>query len=324
MYYIRTKALAVLHSQAGRLAATALLCALCILAVLHAVRSATAEEKPAPYGAILAFAADSPAAYAGKIEVETFPVTVTVNGINSVWMVKSGTVQDVLLAASVSVGPNDLISPSLDAPVEQFDQIVVKHCELERYTEELEVPYKTYYYYSPDVTPGKEVVQQKGENGLHVDSYTQLVYRGEVLEKNLEDRVVKKAPVDCKILIGFRSKPVSSFDFEWAFDGSGEPVGCAYVIRGTKAAGYSAPSTAGTASGRPAMVGHVAVNPNNIPYGSKLFIQSPDGSFIYGYAIAADTGTALMQGIIGVDLFYATYDQSAANGIKTVDIFVLE
>ena len=70
--------------------------------------------------------------------------------------------------------------------------------------------------------------------------------------------------------------------------------------------------------------GHVAVNPNLIPYGSKLYITSADGSFVYGYAIASDTGTALIDGTIGVDLFYDTYLESLLNGLRTVNIYVLE
>ena len=42
-----------------------------------------------------------------------------------------------------------------------------------------------------------------------------------------------------------------------------------------------------TATGAPAAVGRVAVNPNVIPYGTKLYIASPDGSIVYGYAIAS-------------------------------------
>jgi len=34
----------------------------------------------------------------------------------------------------------------------------------------------------------------------------------------------------------------------------------------------------------------VAVNPNIIPYGSHLWIVSNDGRYVYGYAIAVDTG----------------------------------
>ena len=61
-----------------------------------------------------------------------------------------------------------------------------------------------------------------------------------------------------------------------------------------------------------------------IPYGSKLYIKSSDGSFVYGYAVAADTGIALMDGRVTVDLYFDTYLESCLFGAKTMDIYVLE
>ncbi len=56
-----------------------------------------------------------------------------------------------------------------------------------------------------------------------------------------------------------------------------------------------------------------------------MYIASSEGdSFLYVYAIATDTGTALMEGIIDVDLFYETYTESAINGKRIVNIYILE
>ena len=61
------------------------------------------------------------------------------------------------------------------------------------------------------------------------------------------------------------------------------------------------------ASGLGLYCGTVAVNPALIPYGTKLYIASTDGRFVYGYAIATDTGTSLLNGSCLVDLYYDTY-----------------
>ena len=73
----------------------------------------------------------------------------------------------------------------------------------------------------------------------------------------------------------------------------------------------------------PAYHGGVAVNPNIIPYGSKLYIVSTDGSFVYGYATAVDTGGALMDGSAIVDCFYNTYDECVNFGRRDVNVYVL-
>ena len=78
-----------------------------------------------------------------------------------------------------------------------------------------------------------------------------------------------------------------------------------------------------TASGRDAIVGHVAVNTNVIPYGSKLYIESTDGSVVYGYATAIDTGGALMDGSAIVDVFYFSLDQCYQWGRREVNVYVI-
>ena len=70
--------------------------------------------------------------------------------------------------------------------------------------------------------------------------------------------------------------------------------------------------------------GTVAINPGVIPYGSLLYITSDDGKFVYGYAYAADTGTALVQGKAFIDLYYETYEESVENAVIPVTVYVLD
>jgi len=327
MVSISKKVIAKLRTPTGMACTTAILCPL-IAAAVWLLTTSSAQSLP-PWnslpGVLLAFAAEDPGELEGKLTGSSdFPITITVDGESRVATISGGTVADTLSDKSVHVGAYDLVTPPLTHQLEEFDEIIVKRRKQELYQVEDQLPYETFYYYSPEVTPGEEELQVAGEPGLRVETYAQMIYRGEADEEILVSREIVKQPVHEKIHIGFQSLPISPLDFQWTFDDSGEPADYVSVLRSRKSAGYSAPSGARTASGLPAVVGHVAVNPNEIPYGSKLFIQSPDGKFVYGYAIAADTGTALRQNKITVDLFYATYSQSAANGIREVDIFVLE
>ena len=43
-----------------------------------------------------------------------------------------------------------------------------------------------------------------------------------------------------------------------------------------------------------------------------------------GCAVAADTGTALLQNVIDIDLFYDTYLESYLNGRKICDVYILD
>ena len=68
----------------------------------------------------------------------------------------------------------------------------------------------------------------------------------------------------------------------------------------------------------------MAVNPNIIPYGTLMYITSDDGSFVYGYAYAADTGTAMMEGHAFVDLYYQTYQESVESAVVPVTVYIID
>ena len=100
--------------------------------------------------------------------------------------------------------------------------------------------------------------------------------------------------------------------------------GVAAVYTSQRATAYSASGTAKGASGRRLTYGTVAINPSIIPYGSLMYITSDDGKFVYGYAYAADTGTAMMTGHAFIDLYYETYDESVDNAVIPVTVYVLD
>ncbi|MBQ4100614.1 MAG: 3D domain-containing protein, partial [Oscillospiraceae bacterium] len=110
---------------------------------------------------------------------------------------------------------------------------------------------------------------------------------------------------------------------EIEFDENGNPVNYKQVFRKQVATAYSAKPGSKGASGLPAKIGYVAVRAAMIPYGSELYIKTADGSFVYGYCIAGDTGVGLLQNVIDVDVFFDTYLESCLFGRKTVDIYVL-
>jgi len=79
-----------------------------------------------------------------------------------------------------------------------------------------------------------------------------------------------------------------------------------------------------TSTGTIPRVGTVAVNPNVIPYGTRLYICSADGSFVYGYAVAEDTGSAAMAGDILVDLYMNSEEECEMFGRQELCIYFLD
>ena len=68
--------------------------------------------------------------------------------------------------------------------------------------------------------------------------------------------------------------------------------------------------------------GIIAVDPSVIPIGTKVYVKSTDGSADYGFAIAADTGGA----IIGnkIDLWMDSESTCNSWGIRSVEVYILD
>ena len=64
------------------------------------------------------------------------------------------------------------------------------------------------------------------------------------------------------------------------------------------------------------------MDPSVIPYGTRMYIVSDDGSYIYGYATAEDCGGAI-QGYM-IDLYFDTLAECYAVGRRTCTVYILD
>ena len=105
-------------------------------------------------------------------------------------------------------------------------------------------------------------------------------------------------------------------------DGTTNPPSSYSQVLTGKATGYYSRTGRG-ASGLGLGYGTVAVDPDVIPTAPCCTSPPPTASFVYGYALATDTGIALQDGQILVDLFYETYAESVINGAINVNVYVV-
>jgi 3D (Asp-Asp-Asp) domain-containing protein len=191
------------------------------------------------------------------------------------------------------------------------------------------IAHSTVYKQTDTLEIGEELTIQEGDDGGAVREYI-YTYIDDILKTVEMTTETVYPPEDEVILIGTydRNLPenmISELEIpDWfALDENGVPTSYTSVLTG-KGVAYSARPGAKTASGRVAMPGYVAVDPSIIPYGTKMYIASTDNKHIYGYAIAADTGTGLLEGLCLVDLFMGSYEESCEWGAHQVNIYILE
>lgn len=99
-----------------------------------------------------------------------------------------------------------------------------------------------------------------------------------------------------------------------------------YVLECTATAYDPSPEENGgwggmSATGVPLQPGIIAVDPKVIPLGSKVYIEALDGSWTYGYALAADTGGAIKGN--RVDLLFLTKGECYDFGRRQCRVYVL-
>lgn len=241
-------------------------------------------------------------------------IKLTTNGTEMSVKAPEGTVENALNILGYEITDDDILNVDKNAQVEDDMEIILKKVTYvdEKSTEK--ISYKTVEKDSDDIMTGESEVSQKGVDGEKEVTKRCKYIDGKYASTKVIGEKVTKEPVDKVILNGTKRGTIT--------DTSGAPVSYRYMVSGSGTA-YTAALGSLTATGATVYEGGVAVNPAIIPYGSKLYIEAADGSHVYGYATAVDTGGALMDGSAIVDLFYFSYDDCVNFGRRDVNVYVL-
>ncbi len=238
------------------------------------------------------------------------------------------TVQQLLDKAHITLSEHDIIDCELDEEASEGMIINITRISFQLRANKSEIPYETIYVDNSNMVIGEENVVTQGENGVRTYVVKEKYIDGVLTGRELSSDYIAKEPVAMIIERGTAlAVPYAKMEDPSALKlVNGLPEDYTRIVSG-KATAYTAGYTAKTASGRKAEIGTVAVNPNVIPYGSELYIVAQDSSRAYGYAIAADTGIAQMDGTVAVELNFGNnydhYYDSCRWGAVQVDIYVL-
>ena len=251
---------------------------------------------------------------------------------------KADDTQGALALAGVTLSQRDRVTSqvqtdgsvavTVERPVTTYEEQVV---EL--------LPYDTLRQADPDLPLGEELVVQTGVQGAQSarsrvgtdpDGSQRITALG---------TYVSQAPVDEIVAYGTQVEPVAQSwlsvtdDVLTHIDADADGGGTLTTASGTeltytqvlscKATAYTTQrqSWKKTATGTTARVGAIAVDPDVIPYGTRMFIVSADGSITYGVATAEDCGGSIQGNRI--DLFFDTYDECIQFGVRSCDVYLL-
>ena len=259
-------------------------------------------------------------------EIPSMSVEIAADGLSTLLQVTDteATMEQVIQQAGVTIGSLDRVSEDMDAPVTDGMLVQVDRVAYEEYTVTESIPYKTTYRYSGVLKPDSTKVDRAGRNGERVLTYRKSIVNGVVVStEKVGDEVTKNA-VNKVVLRGSSygtpiSQLPSGFDLE--LDAKNQPLNYSRKIYGSCTAYHGDHATS---TGRKPGVGVVAVDPREIPYGSILWVVSADGKFVYGYAVAGDTGGFIYNSNTVLDLYMDSVAEMNAFGRRNLNVYVIK
>ncbi len=276
-------------------------------------------------------AADTPLETGMRIRVgRHVGVTVTADGTTVSFNGPATTWSDVLRALEIAWAPEDRLTvggeeAGPDGYVVDGAALRLVRITTEEYVSVEPLPFVLEYDYTDELLNGEMDEPTEGVDGvkrvLYRATYADGVKESEV---PVEEEVITPAQ-NAIVRVGNRLPSNTSILRKGgtAIDSAGMEFQYVASLYGSCTAYYDADNQGITSIGVPVKVGNVAVDPDLIPYGSLLYITSADGSWVYGYCQAVDTGIAMIEGVTLADLYYDTEAECAVFGRRDMVIYVI-
>lgn len=267
-----------------------------------------------------------------------FPLTVKVGSDLSTYSVRSGLLCDILSSIGIILDEHDTISRSLDSFVDKESTVEITDVEYVTETTFEAIPFDTTVEYSDKYQASTKKLVTEGKVGTKAVTCSVKYVNGKAVESTVIDEKITEYAVDSKTIIGtaapsyasngaVHASAVSSISrleapSDLFLDKNGVPV--KYSSKKTLRATAYTYTGNNCSTGVAPKPGYVAVDPREIPYGTKMYIVSSDGKYVYGYAIAADTGGFIYGNRTDMDLFLETENDCVQFGRRDIVVYFVD
>lgn len=267
----------------------------------------------------------------------SYPFTLSVALGNEIvdYDVTKGKLGDILANIGITIDEDDFVSLPLDTVITTDTSISIEVVEYVTKTTEEKIPFKTTIEYSDKCDKSTKQVVSAGKEGSKEVTYRVKYVNGKVIssekisESIIENAVNEKTIIGTRVQMSANKTPASSVKSvstlsapkDLLLDGNGVPV--EYTSKKVlKATAYTHTGNKCSTGVYP-QPGYIAVDPTEIPYGTEMYIVSADGKYVYGYAIAADTG-GFIRGSVDLDLFFNTERECINFGVRQVNVYFVQ
>jgi len=246
------------------------------------------------------------------------PLTLRLGGEVRPLRVLGRTVADAMVAAGVTPGPDVHVVPSADTPLTPGMTVDVADAFLRVLKQEEPVPFGVKVVQDSRLPAGGRRVVRAGIPGKLLRVFEVVVSGGLEGRPVLRAEQVVASPVPQVVAVGRAAVTFVSMARPAArrTDLGTAPFESHSRLRMESTAYAPRSNDSRTATGGRAAFGIAAVDPSVIPLGSRLYVPG------YGFALAADTGSAIKGHRI--DLCFDTQAEAIAWGRRWVLVIVLE
>ena len=238
------------------------------------------------------------------------------------------TVRQLLTRLNLSWDADDTISAALDADTFDGMELAIARVTRMEQTYSAALHHDTSYCSDPSLPLGTEKVLIPGADGEMLCTATVTYVNGRETERSILTQTVTRHPVEELVAVGTAVEDPNSDILSQLPVITDNTItlstGEVLTYSGMRICYATAYCDKGlTATGTQARVGEIAVDPRVIPYGTRMFIMSEDGEYIYGIATAEDCGSK--EHIYGsrIDLHMDTYYECRQFGARDCLAFFL-
>lgn len=238
------------------------------------------------------------------------------------------TVAQLLERLELTWEEGDAILPSPETQTFDGMEILVARTVRQNQTYTTALPYKTILCADAALPEGTRKTVTEGQDGQLLCEAAVTYLNGEERERKVLHQQVVRQPVNEVVTVGTGQAEAEeaqppAIDSSTITLPTGEVV--TYAEKFTcLATAYTCEGYVGTtATGTRARVGAIAVDPEVFPYGTRFYIETQDGEYLYGIATAEDCGSK--QFIYGtrLDLYFNTRKECIQFGARSCDVYVL-
>ncbi|OAS85735.1 G5 and 3D domain-containing protein [Metabacillus litoralis] len=248
---------------------------------------------------------------------KAFKLTLNVGEEKQQVWTTSTTVADFLKEYNVKLNELDEVKPALTAKINEKSAITVTR--IEKVTDVVEEPIAFDVVTKSDssIDKGKQKVIDSGKEGKLKKHYEVVVENGKEISRKLLKKETVEESKDRVVALGTKvASPVSTATVSRGNDSVAKEFYVNSTAYTASCSGCSGTTATGVNLRANPNAKVIAVDPNVIPLGTKVYVEG------YGYAVAADTGSAIKGNKI--DVFIPTKSAAYRWGSKKVKIKILD